>query len=146
MLASFPTSDLVYSITYHSVTLLPFGAAGARGLLDMITVARRRNACLGLTGVLYSDGAYFVQTIEGARESVLETYARIAADPRHAQVTQVHGGPIGKRRFAHWAMALVSESSLQRALRDLGSPPDATRLDPDRFAGLMSSVLLRQSA
>jgi Sensors of blue-light using FAD len=91
----------VYQVLYHSRATTRPGAADLAGLLDQ---ARHFNGAHQITGLLlYSDGRY-VQALEGPAAEVRRLYARIQADPRHAQVTTVYAGPGPQRRFADWCM------------------------------------------
>ena len=47
--------------------------------------------------------------LEGAQPVIEALYARIKADPRHDGVRLNEAGPVPKRLFAKWAMAVVAE-------------------------------------
>src|SRR5205085_7022976 len=51
----------------------------------------------------------FAQTLEGEEHAVRELYERIAADPRHENVTILETGDVRERVFGRWAMAKVAE-------------------------------------
>ncbi|MFM2052172.1 MAG: hypothetical protein RL456_209 [Pseudomonadota bacterium] len=84
-------------------------------LLDLLAVARRRNAALGITGVLLHDRGHFFQVLEGEPGAVDALYARIAADPRHASVVQIIHEPIVRRSFAQWSMGFAQVSGAELA-------------------------------
>lgn len=93
--------------------------------------ARHANAIDGISGLLWSDGSTFVQTLEGPPDSVADTFARIGADVRHHEVEVLTDEPTRERCFGTWYMAgsgltgLPSDpSSLIRALRNA---PEAVR-------------------
>lgn len=70
--------------------------------------ARERNRLRGVTGaLLYYDGR-FVQVLEGDAAAVEQCFALIQTDPRHAQITPLHRGPIDAARFPQWSMRYVS--------------------------------------
>ncbi len=95
-----PMTHLTHCI-YASAACQPFDGAALRGLLEN---SRAHNEQAGITGMLlYADGSFF-QVIEGPAEAVSALFARIAADPRHEQVTRIIEEPIARRRFADWSM------------------------------------------
>jgi hypothetical protein len=99
-------------------------ASRARAGLDNEEVAailrqsRANNARDGLTGALClcNTGRLFIQVIEGGRNAVSKRYNRIAADPRHTDVTLLQLDEIGERRFAGWSMGQVNMARLNPAL------------------------------
>lgn len=58
-----------------------------------------------ITGLLYTDGKRFLQVLEGPQDTVEQTFARIAADPRHRAVVVLTRRTIAAREFGEWAMA-----------------------------------------
>lgn len=65
----------------------------------IVATARRRNAEQRVTGLLMFDGARFLQAIEGRRDAVAATFARIAADPRHHALIVLADRAIDRREF-----------------------------------------------
>jgi hypothetical protein len=55
----------------------------------IITMSRVANEARGLTGALVFDGEYFCQLLEGEEAQVVALMDRIAADPRHVNVTRL---------------------------------------------------------
>ncbi len=95
-------SRAMYSLTYVSSATRPFTPEELRALL---TVSRTNNDRAGVTGMLlYKDGN-FMQVLEGEREAVLVTKARIAADPRHRGFLVLLTGESAQRQFGSWSMA-----------------------------------------
>ena len=73
-------------------------------LKELLTVSRRNNERLGVTGILlYIEGSFF-QVIEGESGIIEPLYEKIARDPRHTHITQIICEPIAKRHFSRWAM------------------------------------------
>lgn len=73
-------------------------------LEDILTVSRRNNTALDITGLLlYHDGA-ILQLLEGDKAVVQSTYARIAGDDRHNNVMLVLEHESPERQFSDWAM------------------------------------------
>lgn len=73
-------------------------------LADILRRSRWNNAAADVTGLLVVGGRRFLQALEGPREAVLTTFARIHRDPRHFAVVQLCSEPITTRQFAGWAM------------------------------------------
>jgi len=73
-------------------------------LLNLLNVSRRKNTACGVTGLLLYLSGNFIQLLEGAKEDVLATRARIATDNRHRGMNTVLEGPCEKRDFQDWSM------------------------------------------
>lgn len=73
-------------------------------LITLLMNSRANNRRLGITGLLLHDEGRFVQVLEGEAASVRDRYARIAADPRHVDVTMLLEENEPKRRFPKWTM------------------------------------------
>jgi diguanylate cyclase (GGDEF)-like protein/PAS domain S-box-containing protein len=72
----------------------------------LLKPARNANRATGITGcLLYQDG-YFMQMLEGNRETVFALYEKIKGDPRHRDVSLVMEGPARHRVFMDWSMML----------------------------------------
>ncbi|MBY0231870.1 MAG: BLUF domain-containing protein [Gemmataceae bacterium] len=92
----------MHSLVYVSSAVEPFSRADLVALLDQ---SRTRNEAAGITGLLlYKDGN-FMQALEGEKEAVEATHARIERDPRHRGLIVLLRGPAPERRFAGWSMA-----------------------------------------
>lgn len=97
-----------FRLMYRSHSLLP--RDGRRQELGGIfSTARSNNKRLGVTGALLVSEDCFVQSLEGDETVVRALYGRIAADPRHEDVTLLEAGDVQGRVFARWAMAQVSQ-------------------------------------
>ena len=67
--------------------------------------SRARNVAIDITGaLLYADGN-FMQLLEGPRDAVLATLARIEKNPLHSGVIVLINGPAAARQFDAWSMA-----------------------------------------
>ena len=86
------------------------GSGGVEAILD---TARKENERSSLTGVLLFNRNYFLQCLEGGRQEVTSTFCRIAADPRHENVTLVSALDIDVRDFPYWTMGYVLSTSPQ---------------------------------
>lgn len=80
-----------------------------QGSLNLIAESSaRRNARVGVTGLLlYGSGNYF-QLIEGGASTVERLYRRIATDERHHQLRLVYQADISHRVFPDWNMGLLN--------------------------------------
>lgn len=113
-------------------------------LLALLEQSRRKNAALGVTGMLlFIDGSFF-QVLEGEEAAVEALYERIERDPRHAKVTLIIQEPTVRRSFGDWTMghAQVTREELASVpgLNDFfGAGSCLTRLDPGRAAKLLAA-------
>jgi hypothetical protein len=55
-------------------------------LKDILGTARENNGSIDVCGMLCYDKLYFLQALEGERETVNELYLDIADDPRHDEI------------------------------------------------------------
>ena len=81
----------------------PFGFDEAM-LYGILTDARRNNLRDNVTGALICRADAYLQLIEGPEAAIRATYARIASDNRHVDVTFLFGEPVTDRVFPGWAM------------------------------------------
>jgi len=82
--------------------------------LDILEVSRANNERDGITGVLLLFNNSVVQCLEGSREAVNRTYARIVRDRRHQNPLLVDYRVIPSRSFSGWSMGYVPDSSATR--------------------------------
>lgn len=75
------------------------------GILEHSRVANRARDITGI--LLYAEGSFF-QVLEGDADAVDETFARIAHDPRHADIVIIVREPIHHRSFPDWSMGFAS--------------------------------------
>ena len=71
----------------------------------ILAASRANNRRDGITGLLYSDGARFLQALEGPEDKVEAALARIKADPRHRAIVILSRRTVDARAFGDWAMA-----------------------------------------
>jgi len=84
-------------------------AAGRDDLSTILVQSRANNGLNGITGILYADGASYLQVIEGTPEAVAHVFARIDSDPRHGDVRVLSDETADERIFGDWAMASIPE-------------------------------------
>ena len=80
---------------------------------DILTVARRNNKALGITGVLVHGGGIFMQVLEGPEDAVLRSYVKILDDPRHSGSRIIHISPANERIFQDWSMGVINSDPLE---------------------------------
>ncbi len=73
-------------------------------LTGILLQARENNTRNGITGALICRGDLFVQMLEGRRDVVMSTFARILRDERHVDVVNLLSRDIDKRLFPEWSM------------------------------------------
>ncbi len=64
----------------------------------------RHNLENGITGMLLYSQGNFLQVLEGERDKVEETYARICQDKRHHNTVMLTEEEVSERQFADWTM------------------------------------------
>lgn len=93
----------------------------------ILVASRRNNRRTGITGLLVAKGQYFAQALEGEVDAVMETVAKIQADPRHSGVVVLSKSEVVERIFPAWDMGY-------RDLESLSSPLlQKVELDNARF-------------
>jgi hypothetical protein len=127
----------VFRLIYRSNSRLPLNDDGLQDLHAMIAKARRRNASLNVTGVLYFDGTHFTQLLEGPPDAVEAILRKIRTDQRHDNLAVTSRSMWPHRSFASWSMALVAAEDRLQALGEAGGMPE----DPEGFASIMLAVL-----
>ena len=86
------------------------------GELDRIlSVSRRNNARVGVTGLLVAGGRRFLQALEGSEDAVRATFERIGRDPRHFAVVTLRRDVITERTFPDWTMGYQRAGALGAA-------------------------------
>lgn len=108
-------------------------------LAQILRQSRANNARSGVTGLLCTSGGLFIQVLEGGRAAVNTLYNRLAADPRHTEVTLLAYDEISERRFAGWAMGQVNLGRLNPAV--LLKYSESATLDPYSMSGAASAAL-----
>ena len=102
----------MHQILYVSVENHPFTKDGLQALLEQ---SRKKNAALGITGILIYYKKHFFQILEGEKENVFELFRTIKKDNRHLSVILVWDEPIEKRSFKDWTMAFLDLNKLDRS-------------------------------
>lgn len=89
-------------------------------LAEIVAVSERNNRRDAITGgLLVARGAFF-QILEGARQDLNRTLARIRDDHRHREMTILDRQLIDVRRFDSWAMIVAAiHPSRQFAMEEI---------------------------
>lgn len=95
---------------------------------DILIASISNNRKVALSGILLVHDDWFLQALEGPKEAVDETYARIKADPRHRDAALLGIHPAERRRFARWTMCAqvmsgADETILRRLVAERGFDP-----------------------
>ena len=127
-------------LIYHSENHLgPFDGKMLGDLNTIMEVAIRKNQAANLTGALIFDSVWFMQILEGEREAVSATLARIMADERHDKVTIMDARPVGDRVFGNWWMGVAAlQGASEKLLTAHGLGP---RFNPSKMTGDQALVL-----
>ncbi len=96
-------------IIYASAATRPFSKDDLRALL---TVARRNNTALGVTGMLLHDAGSFLQVLEGPPDNVMSIFGRISKDARHGRVVTLLRTSVTQRTFPEWTMGFATVDRL----------------------------------
>lgn len=108
---------------------------------DVLVSSQTRNGRDRITGALVLFAGRYVQTLEGPRDKVEATFARIAADRRHHDVVLVASGAAKARRYAGWAMigADLTGSDMTPA-SSASDASDLTAVGEDKLLFILDAV------
>lgn len=98
----------ILQITYCSRSRL--SADRAEALLDAGNIAifsAVRNRLRSVGGMLYFDGRYFAQVLEGPPAELRRLMTVIACDPRHADLTVIGKRALPAPAFGDWSMGFI---------------------------------------
>jgi hypothetical protein len=101
-----PIRQLVY-VSNAEFGILPQDIEG------ILSLSRKNNADLKVTGILvYADGV-FIQVLEGDHKTIGDLYDKISDDRRHNKVALISDQFCNERTFPGWSMAYLSESAVR---------------------------------
>lgn len=78
----------------------------------ILTISRRNNAAVGVTGLLIAGSRRFLQVLEGPADAVETTFQRIGRDPRHFAVVTLRREAVAVRAFPDWTMGYQRAGTL----------------------------------
>lgn len=115
---SIPRIIMLIELVYCSVASRVMSTEDLHGLLDH---ARKKNASLGVTGILlYGEKTReFIQLLEGEDDCIEALLSVITADDRHSSVDVMYQGPIKERSFADWSMAFRTLDEIAPSIQAL---------------------------
>lgn len=114
-------------------------------LVKLLEVSRRRNAEVGLSGMLLYSSQSFLQVLEGEPVALQGTYARIEADDRHADLRLLMDADVTAPLFGDWTMGFehVDDEDLAEELDGFTPATDYPLVNPDLItnAGVAQTLL-----
>lgn len=90
---------LYVSVETHSLT--------KEDLTELLGQSRKKNAKLGVTGILIYYKKHFLQILEGEKEVVFDLFREIRNDKRHLSVILVYDQPVKEHSFRDWTMGFL---------------------------------------
>lgn len=134
---------------FHSMANTASGQS-FKALIDEISrSSTKQNEQLGISGVLFSSDARFLQVIEGPKDCVRQVFGAIFCDPRHSSVTVLEDRDVAIRLFPDWTLCCGRFASDEVVLKGEPSLDDGFRpdtLSPVGALGLLSVVRDLQAA
>jgi hypothetical protein len=111
----------------------------------ILAVSRANNRRDGITGLLYSDSARFLQALEGPEDAVEAAFARIKADARHRAIVVLSRRIVDAREFGDWDMAhRIPGADAEQIIAQVGEL--ARNAAPDVRATFEGFVQVRRAA
>ena len=86
---------------------------------QLMGVANRNNRRSGLTGVLVTSGAHYLQVLEGPCAALDTLLPKVSADHRHYAIRVLFDRPITFRAYSNWSMGYVYSLDLAEELAAL---------------------------
>ena len=88
---------------------------------NILRVARENNAAQNICGMLSYESQWFLQALEGDRDTVNELFLEIADDPRHDGVVIIGYEYIDQPMFSNWQMGYAANSGvINETLKEFG--------------------------
>lgn len=115
---------MLYQVIYSSKASAPMSIAG---LQEILVDARAGNEARNVTGALVFVDGFFLQVLEGEKDTVLALVRNIVADSRHTDAKVFHEMEVDHRMFGTWRMAYVDATAEQ--LSTWAGLPGATSID-----------------
>ena len=92
-------TSLVHLIYFSRLNLAADAPTRARQIGDITRQAQKKNEFSVVTSFLIVEGNFAMQVLEGERQTVNDTFQRIAGDTRHRDVQIVEWREVTKRDF-----------------------------------------------
>lgn len=100
-------------LTYASRTSANVDEAELKAILSK---AQKNNALMGITGMLFFNKQYFLQSIEGPRTYINQLLMKLMADNRHYDLQILESIDIETRIWPQWAMNYATPSKSNTAI------------------------------
>lgn len=84
------------------------GKFNEQDLEQILSISRKNNAQLDISGMLVYGGGNFIQILEGDKDAIFALYNKIKINPDHHGFITLLDHPIENRIFADWSMAYKS--------------------------------------
>lgn len=114
-------------------------------LVALLEVSRRNNEAVGLSGMLLYSSQSFLQVLEGDPAALEETYRRIGADARHANLRLLMDAEVTAPLFPDWTMGFehVDDEDLADELDGFTPATSYPLVNPDLVtnAGVAQTLL-----
>ena len=94
----------IYRLIYYSRVTEAALAVMEASLDEIQEESTRRNAELGVTGMLMIQEGWFLGALEGAKEAVQQVFGAVSTDPRHSAPEVLQNRFIAKRQFPGWSV------------------------------------------
>ena len=94
----------VYRLIYHSRATEAALEVMEASLDEIREESTRRNAELGVTGMLMVQDGWFLGALEGAKETVQQIYGAVSTDPRHSTPEVLQSRFVAQRQFPGWSI------------------------------------------
>ncbi|HEU4678145.1 MAG TPA: BLUF domain-containing protein [Terrimicrobiaceae bacterium] len=78
---------------------------------QLVQSARKKNARLGITGVLFFERGHFLQVLEGGREDIQVLFQKIRSDERHSGLQLLVEDDLESRQFGSWSLAWTRDNN-----------------------------------
>jgi len=113
---------------------------------DILGTARKNNADLEICGMLCYESNWFLQALEGDRDTVNELYLEIADDPRHDDIVIISYDQVEECIFTDWHMGYTANSgAVAGMLQSFGLEQfDPQQLMPDQALEFLTTMSNQQ--
>jgi len=82
----------------------------------ILETSKRNNGNVNVSGALIFTEHYFLQCLEGHRNAVNQTYARISKDERHTDCVLLRYDHVDSRIFGKWSMGQIALNKQQNPI------------------------------
>ncbi|MBT8297023.1 MAG: BLUF domain-containing protein [Maribacter sp.] len=124
---------MLYHLTYRSIAIPEISV---EQIEEILKIARDFNSKNDISGCLVFSKGYFIQLLEGNKDTIKELMDHIERDKRHTDIDILSAGEAEERIFQTWDMAYLKPSEkmqsdkaneIKKTLLELTE----TKVDPD---------------